>query len=61
MNQESTFITAAELAEHLKLALRTVQARATKLEIPLRGGRYIFTETEALAIAECDPTPGPKK
>ena len=54
------FITARALADKLSIELRTVQARARKLDIALRGGRYIFTKVEAERIAACDPKPGPK-
>ena len=60
-NTDSQFITARDLADKLSIELRTVQARARKLEIALRGGRYIFTEAEAERIAACDPKPGPKR
>lgn len=39
--KEPELITARALAAKLEIELRTVQARARKLTIALRGGRYI--------------------
>ena len=59
--KEPELITARALAAKLEIELRTVQARARKLTIALRGGRYIFTQAEAQRIAACDPKPGRKR